>query len=113
MATIKPFRGIRFNPKRIEDLSAVVSQPYDRVRYGLQDEYYALSDYNITRIIKGKSFESDDQENNVYTRARDYLIRWQEERILMRDQEPALYVYHQEFSLRWQSRHPQSVHLCP
>ena len=112
MATIKPFRGIRYNPKRIEDLSAVVSQPYDRVRYGLQDEYYALSDYNITRIIKGKSFESDDQENNVYTRARDYLIRWQEERILMRDQEPALYVYHQQFSLPDGSPVTRKAFIC-
>jgi uncharacterized protein (DUF1015 family) len=99
MAIIKPFRGIRYNPDRIDNLSTVVSQPYDRVRYGLQDEYYALSDYNITRIIKGKTFESDDDTHNVYSRARDYLDRWLEEGILIRETHPALYVYHQEFTL--------------
>lgn len=99
MAAIKPFRGIRYNPDRIDDLSTVVSQPYDRVRYGLQDEYYALNDYNITRIIKGKTFESDDEKDNVYSRARDYLNGWLDEGILSREERPALYVYHQQFTL--------------
>jgi len=99
MAVIKPFQGVRYNPARIEDMSAVVSQPYDRVRYGLQDEYYALNDYNVTRIIKGKEFDGDDKENNVYTRARDFFTRWQQEGILMREAQPALYVYHQQFPL--------------
>jgi len=99
MTSIKPFRGIRYNPERIKDLSTVVSQPYDRVRYGLQDEYYALSDYNIVRIIKGKALEGDNEENNVYTRARDFITRWQQEGVLSREDRPALYVYHQQFSL--------------
>ena len=38
MATIRPFRGVRYNPDRITDLSTVISQPYDRVRHGLQDK---------------------------------------------------------------------------
>ena len=62
MAKSAPFCGIRFNPERIEDLSQVVSQPYDRVRYGLQDEYYALSPYNIVRIIKGRELEGASPE---------------------------------------------------
>ena len=99
MAVIKAFRGIRYNPDRIDDLSTVVSQPYDRVRYGLQDEYYALSEYNITRIIKGKAFEGDNETNNVYTRARGFLDRWLSEGILVREEQPALYIYHQQFSL--------------
>jgi uncharacterized protein (DUF1015 family) len=99
MANIKPFQGIRYNPQKIEDMSKVISQPYDRVRHGLQDKYYDLSEYNIVRIIKGKEFEEDDQENNVYTRARSYLQQWLEEDVLQREEEPALYVYHQTFSL--------------
>ena len=99
MATIKPFKGIRYNPEKIKNFDTVISQPYDRVRYGLQDEYYNLSDYNIVRIIKGKEFESDNAENNVYTRAKDFLNTWLEEGILIQEEEPALYVYHQSFHL--------------
>ena len=99
MATIRPFRGVRYNPERISDLSAVISQPYDRVRHGLQDKYYDQSPYTIVRIIKGKELEGDSEESNVYTRARDYYQSWLEESILMREQSPALYVLHQTATL--------------
>lgn len=99
MATTKPFRGIRYNQDKIDSIDHVISQPYDRVRYGLQDEYYDLSDYNITRIIKGREFPEDDQANNVYTRARDFLRQWIDEGILQREEQPAYYVYHQTFPL--------------
>ena len=51
MALVKPFRAIRYNPDRIPDLRAVVSQPYDRISDDLQERYYQLSPYNIVRII--------------------------------------------------------------
>ena len=99
MATIKPFRGIRYNPEQIPDLSAVISQPYDRVRHGLQDKYYDLSPYNVVRIIKGQERAGDGEESNVYTRARDYYQSWLREGILKREDMPALYVLHQTFTL--------------
>jgi len=99
MATIRPFRGIRYDPEKIDDLSTVISQPYDRVRHGLQDKYYDLSPYNIVRIIKGKEQAGDGEGNNVYTRARDTYQSWLREGILMREEVPALYVLHQTFAL--------------
>jgi uncharacterized protein (DUF1015 family) len=99
MAVIKPFRGVRYNPRRIDDLSLVVSQPYDRVRYGLQDKYYAQSDYTVVKIIKGKESAGDDDANNVYTRARDYLQTWLDQEVMIREETPALYVLHQVFTL--------------
>lgn len=99
MAVIRPFRGVRYNPAKVPDLSAVISQPYDRVRYGLQDKYYDLSPYSIVRIIKGKERERDNTESNVYTRARDTCQAWLREGILMRENVPALYVLHQTFTL--------------
>ncbi len=103
MANLKPFKGIRYNPKKIEDVATVISQPYDRVRHGLQDKYYALSEYNITRIIKGKEFEDDHVGENVYTRAQAFLSKWLAEGILRYEEKPALYVYHQEFTLNGKS----------
>jgi uncharacterized protein (DUF1015 family) len=98
MAVIKPFRGVRYNPVRFPDMSTVVSQPYDRVRYGLQDQYYGLSPHNVVRIIRGKSTPEDTDANNPYTRGRDYFQTWLDEGVLIREGRPALYVYHQEFA---------------
>jgi uncharacterized protein (DUF1015 family) len=99
MAKIAPFQGIRYNPHKVGDLSKVVSQPYDRVRYGLQQQYYDLHPYNIVRIIKGKEYGDDGPDHNVYTRARDYYDTWLDAGYLLRDPEPALYAYHQTFTL--------------
>jgi len=99
MATIAPFRGIRYNPHKVGDLSRVVSQPYDRIGPDLQARYYDLHPYNIVRLIRGQEYEDDTAEQNVYTRARDYYGSWLDAGYLLRDLAPAFYVYHQTFTL--------------
>ncbi|MEA3377195.1 MAG: DUF1015 domain-containing protein [Chloroflexota bacterium] len=99
MATIKSFRGTRYNPDRIDGMSSVISQPYDRVRHGLQEKYYERSPYNVVRIIKGKERPEDGEQHNVYTRAKEYYESWLEDGILMREEVPALYVLRQSFTL--------------
>ncbi len=97
MAHIIPFRGYRYNPEIVEDISAVVTQPYDRIGEKEQEIYYARSPYNIVRIIKGKPQPGDNGEN-VYTRAARFLSEWIEKGILKRDPEPSFYAYHQEYT---------------
>lgn len=99
MAEICPFRGVRYNAEKFPKLDVVVSQPYDRVHYGLQEKYYELSPYNIVRLIKNKEEPGDNEYYNVYTRARDYYHQWRNEGVLVREAQPALYVYHQEFTI--------------
>ncbi len=99
MAKISAFQGIRYNAHKVGDLSKVVTQPYDRVHKGLQDQYYALHPYNIARIIKGREYPEDTPTDNVYTRGRDYFHTWLDAGYLLRDPAPALYVYHQTFTL--------------
>ena len=99
MANIAPFEGIRYNAHKVGDLSKVVSQPYDRVRYGLQERYYDQHPYNIVRIIKGREHPNDAPDDNVYTRAGEYFHTWLDAGYLLRDPNPAFYVYHQTFTL--------------
>ena len=100
MATIQPFHGVRY---QVPDLSSVISQPYDRVRYGLQEKYYALHPHNVVRIIRGIESPMDAPDRlegpNVYTRARAYYDLWQVEGVLAREDRPAFYVYHQTFTI--------------
>ncbi|HML25024.1 MAG TPA: DUF1015 domain-containing protein [Aggregatilinea sp.] len=100
MAVIKPFRGVRYNAARVGDLQSVVSQPYDRISDDLQDRYYALSPYNIVRIIQGKTEPGDSSEGpNVYTRAKSFYQDWRAEDVLARDEHPAVYAYEQTFTV--------------
>jgi uncharacterized protein (DUF1015 family) len=97
MAQVIPFRGIRYNPDKITDMTSVVSPPYDRIYEDVQEACYEKSPYNIVRIVKGKKRPDDDGEN-VYTRAAAYLAQWLKEGVLLRDETPSLYVYHQEYT---------------
>jgi len=98
MAQLLPFRGYRYAPEHVADMTDVVAPPYDRVYPDVQEACYERSDFNIVRIIKGKEQAGDDEQKNVYSRAADHLRRWIEEGILQRDSTPALYAYHQTYS---------------
>jgi uncharacterized protein (DUF1015 family) len=97
MARIDPFRAWRYDSARVPVQNAV-TQPYDKISPELQEKYYSSSPYNLVRIILGKRESGDDERENVYTRAADYLKRWQSEGALAQDAEPSIYVYSQIFT---------------
>jgi uncharacterized protein (DUF1015 family) len=103
MAVVKPFRGVRYNPQRFENMQSVVSQPYDKIDATFQQKYYDLSQHNIVRIILGKPEPGDRPTDpdgpNVYTRARSSYQQWLREGFLVRDSAPAFYAYEQTFTV--------------
>jgi uncharacterized protein (DUF1015 family) len=98
LAQIIPFRGYRYNPAVVGNMSDVVTPPYDRVYPDVQKACYQRSPNNIVRIIKGLSEATDSESNNVYTRAAQSLETWIADEVLVRDSEPAFYAYHQTYS---------------
>lgn len=99
MAIILPFKGFRYNPEKINDISKVITPPYDIISEEERDGYYQLDPNNIIRLILGKDFPGDDQSNNKYTRSAEFFDTWRKEEILIQETEPAIYVYAQEFTL--------------
>lgn len=97
MATVHPFRAFRYTPKA-GDLNSLVTQPYDKITPEMQARYLRLSPYNLVRIILGERYASDNDVNNVYSRAAGYLKEWINDGILAQDPEPSLYVYSQQFT---------------
>jgi uncharacterized protein (DUF1015 family) len=96
MASILPFRALRYNPDRTS-LSAVATQPYDKITPAMQSAYYEASPFNLVRIILGKKEPGDTETNNVYSRAGSYFTDWRHQGVLTQDPEPAIYVYSQLF----------------
>jgi uncharacterized protein (DUF1015 family) len=97
MARIFPFQPYRYAPEAGE-LEDLVTQPYDKISPAMQARYLALSPYNLVRIILGERHWSDNDNDNVYTRAARHLQDWIAEGILRQDAEPAFFVYSQEFT---------------
>ena len=55
MVDIKPFRGIRYNKEKAGEVGKVVAPPHDVISREDQEGYYKNSQYNIVRLILGKS----------------------------------------------------------
>jgi len=98
MASILPFRALRYSPARVS-VSDVMTQPYDKITPEMQDRYYAASPYNLVRIILGKHEQGDNDQKNVYSRAAECFRQWRAEQVLAQDPQPAIYTYAQHFSV--------------
>ena len=99
MAVIVPFRGLRYNPERVKELSLVMAPPYDVISPEGQRTFHARHEQNVIRLILGEALAGDDAVRNPYSRAGEYFRRWQAEQVLVRDPAPGLYLYQQAFQL--------------
>lgn len=102
MATIIPFRGLRYNQEKIDDLANVVTPPYDIIDEAAQARYYAQHPANVIRLELGLTYAEDTAGNNRYSRANQYLQKWLEEKILIPESQPSLYLYEQEYLVKGQ-----------
>ncbi len=96
MPEIKNFKGVFYNKEKV-DIANVVTPPYDVISKREQEIFYNKSEYNIIRLILGKEFESDNEMNNRYTRAADYLNAWFKNKILIQDEDESIYFLEEEF----------------
>jgi len=94
MVEIKPFKGLRYNKEKINDLGLVITPPYDVINEKEKEEFYALSEYNAVRLILGK--EGDNIAG--YAGVAQNFKEWQEKDILKKDDKDSIYIYSQAFS---------------
>lgn len=96
---VKPFKAFRFNQAIVGDVGSCIAPPYDVISPAQQQQLYEENEYNIVRIIKGTETPTDDDKNNKYTRAADYLDAWVQKGILKQDQTETIYAYVQDFQV--------------
>ena len=94
MVDVRPFRGLRFNAARVEDLGRVVAPPYDVISADEQCALLDRSPYNVVRV-ELPSAESGDP----YEQAARTLEAWRSQGVLVQDESPCLYLYEARFPL--------------
>ncbi len=92
MALIAPFRGVTYNFHSGQDLSRLITPPYDVISEEEQDEFYQADPHNIIRLILGKRKVGDTDWDNRYTRAANDYTRWESEGIFIRADQPGIYL---------------------
>lgn len=90
MADVRPFRGIRYSPKKAKDLSRVITQPYDKITPEMQAAYYEQDPLSFVRLILARA-------QDPYADSRATVDKWLGDGTLAKDERPAFYVIHQEF----------------
>jgi uncharacterized protein (DUF1015 family) len=90
MATIRPFRGIRYNQMKVT-IANVVAPPYDVITPEQQNGYYDKDPFNVIRLILGR-------EEDRYSSAAQTYEEWQKNDTLLRDLEPSIYPLVQTFT---------------
>ncbi len=85
--TLTPFRGLRFDPDTVGELSTVISPPYDMLDADTVRTLENANRRNIVRLILSRRFE------RPYQAVRDRLEKWRDKSYLRADEEPTLYLY--------------------
>jgi len=90
VATLNPFRGLRYDPAIVDEVARVVAPPYDVIDPAQQAALYARSPHNVVRLILNR-------EADPYAAAATTLRDWRQSGAVARDPSPALYLYAQCF----------------
>ncbi len=104
MPVIRPFRGLRFNPAVVGDLSEVVAPPYDIIYDEWREKLYERNPKNIVRLIKTKEEPDDTEEHNKYSRAREYIDSWMNDGVLKLEDKPVIYVRSDTYKINGETR---------
>ena len=109
MANVKPFCGLRYDSSVVGDLSKVTAPPYDIISESEQDALIASHKNNIINLELGKIFDTDTDENNRYTRARDCLNEWTSSGAMKFEEAPAYYIYEEIFTVSGEEKHLRGI----
>ena len=98
MAVVAPFRGVRYNPEKIERLEDVVTPPYDVISTDdekklLQKNPYSMINLDLRNISQGTT-----EDDGRYEQARELFQSWQDENVLIQDEQPSIYLYYIDYN---------------
>ena len=94
MADVQPFRALHYDLARTGGLQPVAAPPYDVIDPAQRAQLVASSPYNVVEI----DLPQDPDGGDPYAHAAATLADWQEEGILVRDEQPALWALEQDYT---------------
>jgi len=97
MPSIKPFKAIIYNRKKVGRIDKVFAPPYDVISPAMQDDLYKKHENNVVRLILSKIKSADSDSDNRYTRAAASFTDWLNSGVLVPDDKEAIYIYSQGY----------------
>jgi len=97
--SVLPVQAFRYDPGVVGSLGDVVAPPYDVISPEDQQDLYARHPANVVRLILGRQYPTDTDDDNRYTRSQADLTAFLASGAIKQDAGPAFYVYEQSFRL--------------
>ena len=115
MTHLRPFPGLRYDPRLVGGVGDIICPPYDIISPELQQALHDRSPYNMVHLEYGLELPGDSLAEDKYSRAAATLRNWLEQGILKAEDRPALYLHQHSFTYEGQ-RHQRggflaSIHL--
>jgi uncharacterized protein (DUF1015 family) len=92
MADVQPLRALHYDPAVAGPLQDVVAPPYDVIDAAQRAALIARSPFNVVGV------DLPQGEPDPYTAASKLFESWQQEGVVVRDDEPALWAYTQDYT---------------
>jgi uncharacterized protein (DUF1015 family) len=92
MADVQPLRALHYDPAVAGPLQDVVAPPYDVID---SEQRAALIERSTNNVI---AVDLPQGEPDPYAAAREQFERWQQQGVLVRDEQPALWAHTQDYS---------------
>lgn len=98
MATIRPFRGLRYTTKA-GHLEKLTAPPYDVLSPAQREAYAVRNPFNVVHLTLPESNPDDRSKYVKYARSAATLSEWRREEVLAPEDDPAFYRYIQRFEI--------------
>jgi uncharacterized protein (DUF1015 family) len=98
MASIRPFRGLRFSGAA-GNLNDLTAPPYDVLSAVERDAYAARNSRNIVHLTLPEANPDDRSKFVKYARSSALLNEWRRDGFLQMEERPAIYRYTQTFKI--------------
>jgi uncharacterized protein (DUF1015 family) len=92
MADVQPLRALHYDPAAAGPLQDVVSPPYDVID---SDQRAALIERSPNNVI---AVDLPQGEPDRYAAAREQFERWQQQGVIVRDEQPAIWAHTQDYT---------------
>jgi uncharacterized protein (DUF1015 family) len=92
MTDVQPLRALHYDPAVAGPLPDVVAPPYDVIDASQRAELIARSPFNVVGV------DLPQGEPDPYAAARELFESWQQQGVLVRDEQPAVWAHTQDYS---------------
>jgi uncharacterized protein (DUF1015 family) len=90
MADVQPLRTLRYEPRAVGSLEAVIAPPYDVIDERQRAELAARSPFNVVEIDLPR-------DGDPYVHAQETFDTWRAQGLLVQEREPALWALEQRY----------------